>query len=629
MKVTLLEHKEQQAIMNDDHSLAQYLAVETAGGPSWHPEESRITFAYNASGVFQIFRTSTVPGLAVWPDRLTYFEDRCTNPRYLTDGGILFTRDRGGDENFQIGHISSEGGLTWLTSKLDSKHRFGVFGRTRYYFQANIEDLSRLDVYEHRYPVFEKEPKLIYRPEEGLVVAAALSSDERRLVMEKYLGNAEQELLLYEKGTVTNLTKGLVGDGKDRWSVVRFLDKQTLLVATDHKADIKRLALLTLSGEFTQIPTVEETIKWEFEEATYDSDSEVTYFFIKEDGYSVLYRGTFRPDGSAELERMELPLRGALEHGDARSFSRGSSLSPDGRYLAMTLSSPTQPTNIWILDTESGESWRATNASTAGLSTKDFADATLHRYNSFDGLSVPYFKYLPRGDRPENGWPAVLIIHGGPESQIRPSFNPVVQFFVAGGFAVITPNIRGSTGYGRTYMDLDNVEKRLDSIMDIRYLALTLKREDPDIDSDRLVIYGGSYGGFAVLSAITEHPDLWRAAVDIVGISNFVTFLRNTAPWRRSLREAEYGSLERDLATLERVSPIHKVDRIVTPLFIIQGDNDERVPLSESLQIYEKLEKRGVPVKLLRFADEGHGLAKRENRIRAYSEVMEWLKSIV
>ena len=144
-----------------------------------------------------------------------------------------------------------------------------------------------------------------------------------------------------------------------------------------------------------------------------------------------------------------------------------------------------------------------------------------------------------------------------------------------------------------------------------------------------MVIYGGSYGGFAVLSAMTEHPELWKAGVDLVGISNFVTFLQNTAAWRRPLREAEYGSLEHDMETLVRVSPIHKIDRIQAPLMIIQGDNDERVPLSESIQMYEKLKEKGLEVELMRFADEGHGLAKLKNKVKAYSEVMKWLKEIV
>jgi dipeptidyl aminopeptidase/acylaminoacyl peptidase len=204
-----------------------------------------------------------------------------------------------------------------------------------------------------------------------------------------------------------------------------------------------------------------------------------------------------------------------------------------------------------------------------------------------------------------------------------------VQFFLSEGFAVVAPNIRGSSGYGRKYLDLDNVEKRLDSIHDIEQLALHLRAPKYNIDTGNLVIYGGSYGGFSVLSSLTEYPDLWKAGVDLFGISNFVTFLKNTAPWRRALREAEYGSLERDLEVLERISPINKVDKITVPLFIIQGDRDERVPLSESLQIYESLKSRGIPVKMIRFPDEGHGVVNLKNRITAFTELLKWLRQYV
>ena len=173
------------------------------------------------------------------------------------------------------------------------------------------------------------------------------------------------------------------------------------------------------------------------------------------------------------------------------------------------------------------------------------------------------------------------------------------------------------------------MEKRLNSIHDIEQLALHLRDPAHGIDTDRFVIYGGSYGGFSVLSSMTEYPDLWKAGVDLFGISNFVTFLKNTASWRRPLREAEYGSLDKDIEVLERISPINKVDRIKAPLFIIQGDRDERVPLSESLQIYESLKSRGVPVKMIRFPDEGHGVVKLENRITAYTALLEWLRQVV
>ncbi|MFX0094633.1 MAG: alpha/beta hydrolase family protein, partial [Candidatus Hodarchaeota archaeon] len=206
---------------------------------------------------------------------------------------------------------------------------------------------------------------------------------------------------------------------------------------------------------------------------------------------------------------------------------------------------------------------------------------------------------------------------------------PNIQFFLSAGLAVIAPNIRGSSGYGRRYLDLDNKEKRLDSIKDIKQLALHIKENDLEIDSEKLIIYGGSYGGFAVLSAMTEHPELWSAGVDIVGISNFVTYMKNTAPWRRKLREVEYGSLEEDLETLKRISPINQIDHISAPLFIIHGDNDERVPVSETIQIYEKLKEKRLDVELLRFTDEGHGITKLENKIKAFSQLIKWLKRII
>ena len=270
----------------------------------------------------------------------------------------------------------------------------------------------------------------------------------------------------------------------------------------------------------------------------------------------------------------------------------------------------------------------ATCSDTSGLDRDSFVNSSLNYFKSFDGLKIPYFKHVPKGEKPEDGWPTILLIHGGPEAQFVPSFSPINQFYLSVGFSVIAPNIRGSAGYGRKYLDLDNKEKRLDSIKDIKFLALHLN-DDQDINTKKLIIAGGSYGGFAVLSAMTEYPEVWAAGVDIVGISNFVTFLQNTAPWRRKLREAEYGSLEEDKEMLKSISPIHKVDNISSPLFIIHGDNDERVPLSEAIQIHKILKEKGLAVELLRFDDEGHGITKLENKVKAYSKIVEWLKEVV
>lgn len=617
--------------MSEQRKFDQYLSIEKAGGARWHPDGEKVVFVSDATGVFQVYETK-IQRRKVMPRRqLTSEMDRCTNPRYLSDGSIVFVRDRGGDENFQIGSIDHEHEIYWLTDDLKVKHILHLDTEDYIYFLSNREDHSRLDLYEWDIPLADSSFEILYRPEAGLIYPAAVSQSGKEIILCQYLGNVNQHLFLFEKGSgqVSNLTENLMEGRTTRWDATRWLDSEHILVLTDHGSGRNRPAILSLSGDFYSIPEVEDLLRFEVEEFAHRKDSKWTYFIENQDGYSAVHRGEFSSTSVSNLETLPFPIRGVIPTGDQRSWTTGIQLSPDEHRFVVTLSSGIQPTTVWILDIKDMVDWRAVEVSTAGLDPKDFVEPTLHDFKSFDGTRVPYFRYIPHGKSPPSGWPAILVIHGGPESQMLPSFDPVLQFYASGGFALVTPNIRGSLGYGREYLDADNVEKRLDSIMDIKELAMRLRTDDPEIDGERLVIYGGSYGGFAVLSAMTEHPELWKCGVDIVGISNFVTFLKNTAAWRRSLREAEYGSLENDMDTLIRISPINQIDRISAPLMIIQGDNDERVPLSESTQMYEKLNERGIEVKMLRFADEGHGLAKRENRIEAYTEVMDWLKKNV
>jgi dipeptidyl aminopeptidase/acylaminoacyl peptidase len=222
----------------------------------------------------------------------------------------------------------------------------------------------------------------------------------------------------------------------------------------------------------------------------------------------------------------------------------------------------------------------------------------------------------------------VVVIHGGPESQYRPSFAPVTQYLVAHGFAVVAPNVRGSTGYGRRYQHLDDVEKRLDSVADLAALHDWLATQ-PDLDESRAALYGGSYGGYMTLAGLAMQPERWAAGVDIVGMSNLVTFLENTADWRRAFREREYGSLEHDRELLLEASPITHVEDLRAPLFIVHGANDPRVPLSEAEQIHEVLTGQGVRCELLVYDDEGHGLSKLPNRLDAYPRIAAFLHDVL
>ena len=307
----------------------------------------------------------------------------------------------------------------------------------------------------------------------------------------------------------------------------------------------------------------------------------------------------------------------------------GFRFSKDGRWLSFGYSSPLVPGDAWRYDTVTGALERLT-ISPCEVDPATFVDAELVRFPSFDGLEVPAFVLRP-GDgasAAEEPAPVVVMIHGGPESQYRPSFSPLAQYLVAHGFAVVAPNVRGSTGYGRDYQHLDDVERRLDSVHDLAALHDWLASQ-PDLDEDRAALYGGSYGGYMVLMGLAHQPDRWAAGVDIVGMSDLVTFLENTSEWRRAFREREYGSLAQDRELLRELSPITHVERMQAPLCIIHGANDPRVPLSEAEQIHEVLTDRGVRCELLVYHDEGHGLSKLTNRIDAYPRVTAFLQEVL
>jgi dipeptidyl aminopeptidase/acylaminoacyl peptidase len=314
----------------------------------------------------------------------------------------------------------------------------------------------------------------------------------------------------------------------------------------------------------------------------------------------------------------DVPLPGSGVAGGFR-FSR------DGRELAFQYTSPLVPGDAWRYRIDSDTLERLT-VSPCDVDPSAFVDAEKVRFRSFDDLEVPAFVFTPpTGDGP---FPVVVMIHGGPEAQYRPSFAALTQYLVAQGFAVVAPNVRGSTGYGRDYQHLDDVEKRLDSVRDLAALHAWITTRD-DLDADRAALYGGSYGGYMVLAGLAFQPELWAAGVDIVGMSDLVTFLENTSEWRRAFREREYGSLEHDRDVLEAASPINRVRDMRAPLFIVHGANDPRVPLSEAEQIHAILQEQGVRTELRVYDDEGHGLSKLANRIDCYPRIAAFLHEVL
>jgi dipeptidyl aminopeptidase/acylaminoacyl peptidase len=354
---------------------------------------------------------------------------------------------------------------------------------------------------------------------------------------------------------------------------------------------------------------------WDISILSVSHDGRLLALAFNEDGYSrlELYDVSNGWDGRQALALPDLPT-GVLNQ---------LTWSGDGSRLAIGFAPASCTADLWLWDTTTNRLSQLTQSATGGLPSTAFIPPTLIHYPSFDERQIPAFLYLPPGKDAQN-MPTILYIHGGPASQSLPSYNGVVQYLVNGGYAVLVPNVRGSSGYGSTYQSLDDVELRMDSVADLKAAAEWLTTQGI-ADPVRIAVMGGSYGGFMVLSAVTTYPELWAAGVDIVGIANFVTFLEQTGPWRRKHREKEYGSLEYHRELLERISPINAVDRIISPMFILHGANDPRVSIHEAEQIVAALREQNVPVEYLRFEDEGHGLIKRANRLVAYPAIARFL----
>jgi len=283
---------------------------------------------------------------------------------------------------------------------------------------------------------------------------------------------------------------------------------------------------------------------------------------------------------------------------------------PDGSALAYDHSWPNGH-EIFLLELASGISKRLTRSRVRP--PERVPEPRLRVMKSEDKLQLPCLEFVPRGRVPRG---TILAVHGGPEGQARPWFDPALGCMITEGWRLVMPNVRGSTGYGRSFVHLDDVRKRMDSVRDLRDIVRTLVRTKK-AQEGKVGIWGGSYGGFMVLSAITTYPELWGAAVELFGISNLVTFLERTADWRRTQREAEYGSLEHDREFLESISPIHHLEQLRTPLLVFHGRNDPRVPIGEAEQVVEEVRKRGGTAEFIAFENEGHGFEHRENQIEA------------
>lgn len=595
-----------------DIDIERYLNVRSAASPRVS-QDGTLAFLMNTTGVPQVW---TLDGPQGWPEQRTFSDERVTFVEWSpTAHELIFGMDHGGDERVQLYHLEpTTGTITELTARPGAKHRWGGWhpDGQRFAFASNRRDSAVFDIYVQ--DRLDTEATLVHEGT-GWLTAVGWSPTDERLLLHEAFASSDHELHLLdlERDTVISLT--------DEATPTRYLSPAwdpsgtAIWVTTDASADTLELARLDLTSR--SLETVRSGDGWGITTVDVDHDSARLVYARNVDGFTDLQVCDI--DGSVLTDRCvpQLP----------EGVATGIDFFPGGDRVAIAAQSRQLNPNIFVVDSASGEATRWTNASTGGIPRSTFRAPELIRYESFDGLEIPALWTLPPGAS-AGSTPVIVDIHGGPESQRRPAFSAVHQYFLSRGYALFEPNVRGSSGYGRSYAELDDVERRMDSVADIG-AGLDWLANQEAVDPDRIAALGGSYGGFMVLASLIEYPDRWAAGVDIVGIANFVSFLENTGDWRRSLREAEYGSLDADRAFLEEISPINRIGEIQTPLFVLHGANDPRVPVGEAEQIVDALRERNVSVRKLIFADEGHGFSKLENRIDAYRAIAEFVDTHV
>jgi dipeptidyl aminopeptidase/acylaminoacyl peptidase len=561
--------------------LRALLEMRQAVPLSWSPDGGELLVRSNIPGTHQLYR---------WPgmEQLTEYDEPVSG-QFLPDGRILVEVDEGGNERTQL-HVLGEGPLVsdprynhWTAHADGRLLAYATNRRNGVDFDVVARDLTNGEE-----TTFELE---------GYNGVAAVWGD--RICVERV-------------GTVS-------GDGD-------------LLLCDVSTGEVTHLTPHDEPAEFASPVSTPDGIAWS------TNDGRDTFAVVR--GDEVLFESEWdvdlagnehrliaheNADGYSRLveiggDEIELPGRGVA---DSLQLSR------DGSKLAFAFASPREPFDVYVYSFDDRSLRRATT-SPRDVDAATLVEPELHRFESFDGEPVPVFLFLPR-DAGEGPYPVVVTVHGGPEAQWRPGWlpmTPFTQYLLAQGYAVAGPNVRGSTGYGKRYEHLDDVELRLDSVEDLRALHGWLASRD-DVDASRAVVYGRSYGGYMTLAALAFQPELWAAGVEGVGISSLVTFLENTSGYRRAVREREYGSLAHDRAFLERASPMSRIDAIRAPLFIQHGRNDPRVPVGESEHIAAVLQEKGIECELLIFEDEGHAIEKLANRIETFERAVAFLERVL
>jgi len=625
----------------DAYPVERYLGIDAVHSPSF-AATGDLLYRADTTGTPQVWRRGSADA---YPERLTAHDERVsvlapspTRPEFV------FAMDRGSDERDQLFRYDLETGVeTALTDDSESIHSWGAWGPDgdRIAYAANRRESDTFDVHVQGRDEPATASEVVHEGSGGFLSVEAWGPDGDRLALVDARASFAQDVSVLElAGAADDAGRGLgtgelvqVNDREDaRFESPVFGPEGGLYVLTNRPGDNVVLGRFDLTADdpAAAFETVVARDGWNVDGFALDRETGRLAYTVNVDGYSELVVGELADPTTFE----------ATAAPDLDGVIGGLAFGPEADRLAVEHTASDRPYRAVVVDADTGAVASWADAGTAGIPRESFREPETIRYGTFDvderrssaretasrgGREIPAYWTLPEGVEPgdDAAVPVIVDVHGGPEHQRRPWFYPTKQFYLDRGYAVLEPNVRGSAGYGKAYTHLDDRDKRLDSVRDIA-AAVEWLHGRPEVDDDRVVAYGRSYGGFMVLAAITQYPDRWAAAVDFVGIADFETFLENTGEWRRSHREQEYGELaNREL--LREISPIHDVDRIACPLFVQHGANDPRVPVGEAERIADAVAERGIPVETCIFGDEGHHTTSRANRIEQFERIADFL----
>lgn len=586
----------------------RYLEFRAATFCDWHPTKRELLITTRFADSMQLHEVK-MPGGA--RRQLTFLNDPVAGASYRPRSAdcIVFSQDVGGSEFFQLFRYDLDGGRITLLTDGKSRNTSARWSRSGKWLaytstrrNGKDNDIYLLD------PAKPGTATCVSEVNTGGWAIEDWSADDTQLLLEQRLSINQSLLFLLDlkTGKRTQLTPDL--NQAVSYSNPRFAhDSQSIFVATDQDAEFHRLVEYPLpaAGKTIDQPKriLTAHIAWDISEFELSPDGKTIAFIANEAGIGVLHlldvkRGKEKP---------------------VQSLPAGVLLNvkwhPNSQDLALNVSSAKAPADVFSVNAKTGQAERWTDSETGGLNASQFVDPELIKLKSFDGLPISAFLYRPDPKKFPGKRPLLINIHGGPESQSRPIFQTRYNYLLNElGIAIAYPNVRGSSGYGKTFVTLDNGFKREDTVRDIGAI-IDLLRNDPRLDAERFAVTGGSYGGYMCLASMEHFADRLRCGIDVVGISNFLTFLKNTQDYRRDLRRAEYGDeRQEDMRKfLEKISPTTNVGKIRKPLLVVQGLNDPRVPATEAAQMVKAVRDNHGTAWHLVAKDEGHGFAKKKN----------------